>query len=208
MRSFFKSELETLKIKTGLNQYENISALPDAEHQFKLLFDSLEDVCSQFPYIPDNDKKRIVQEQIYRDQDFNQLTPRVLWKWLEREKGKYFREAAHIPSESNAKAVTYEELTSETKQAVDQFIKALQSDNAGLKKVPVVTHEEIDSIKLEDLEQKEGKKAESTHYKTNPELVIMHEKKSEWMRLYHDILTGKKNENWISFEEYLKTDTQ
>lgn len=208
MRAFFKSELETLKIKTGLNQYENISALPDAEHQFKLLFDSLEDVCAQYPYIPDNDKKRIVQEQIYRDQDFNQLTPRVLWKWLEREKTKYFREAAHIPTESNAKPVTYDELSAETKEAVDIFLKALQSDNAGFKRVPEVTQADIDAIKLEDLEAQEGKKAVSTnlHDIEREKQLFMHNKKIEYGRLFSDPTSheGKLKEGAPTFKEWIE----
>jgi hypothetical protein len=202
MRDFFKSELQTLKIKTGLNQYENLSALPDAEDQFKLLFDSLVMVCDGFPEIPDNHKKRIIQEQIYRDQDFNQLTPRVVWKWLDREKGKYFKELAHIPTESNAKPVTYDELSPEIKQGVDDLIKSLQMDNAGLKSVPQVSQAEIDAIKIEDLEHQEGIKA-LKYPSTSKEDFQLNQRKIEWAKHHTDLQTGKLKPGSPSFEEWL-----
>lgn len=90
MREFFKSELKTLKAKTGLNQYENISSMTDAKFQFKILLDSMVASCNEFNYIPDTDKKRIIQEQIIRDQDFTGLNSRVIWKWLNLNKDHYW----------------------------------------------------------------------------------------------------------------------
>jgi len=90
MREFFKQELKTLKAKTGLNQYENIGAMPDAQFQFKILLDSMELACAEFSYIPDNDKQRIIREQILRDQDFTGLNSRVIWKWLNLNKDHYW----------------------------------------------------------------------------------------------------------------------
>lgn len=99
MRDFFKSELKTLKAKTGLNQWENISAMENPEQEFKILFDSLEMVCAEFTFIPDNDKKRIVQENIIRDQEFKGLNARIVWKWLNANKDKYYKELAHQQAE-------------------------------------------------------------------------------------------------------------
>lgn len=157
MRDFFKSELETLKIKTNLNQYERLCELPNAKEEIKLLFDLLEKVCNEFPYIPEDQKKRIIQTGIYRDTDFTGLTPRIVWKWLNAESGKYFREDAHKPIEQTT-PVPYDELKPEIKIQVDEFIKML-SDESTVKSVPGVSQAEIDSIKLEDLEEREGRKS-------------------------------------------------
>lgn len=203
MRDFFKSELQTLKIKTGLNQYENLSALPDAGQQLQLLFDTLVKVCDEFPYIPDNDKKRIIQEQILRDNDFTQLTPRVVWKWLNAEKGKYFREAAHIPITPTAKPVTYDELSTETKEAFNKLLNLLQDGN--IRQVPMVSQDEIDYIKQRDTESREGRKAISTNYKPKDELVEHLELRTQWMRECTDIYTGKLKEGAPTFEQWAKT---
>lgn len=109
MRDFFKSELKTLKAKTGLNQWENISAMDNPEQEFKILFDSLELVCAEFTYIPDNDKKRIVQENIIRDQEFKGLNARIVWKWLNANKDKYYKELAHQQADQIAPPLVGEE---------------------------------------------------------------------------------------------------
>lgn len=208
MRNFFKSELENLHIKTGLLQYFKLSEMtdadgnPDGERQLKLLLDTLVQVCEEFSYIPDNDKKRIIQQAILRDTDYTGINPRQVWKWLNLEKGKYFKEEAHRPMESNTKPVTYDELKPEIKEQVDAFMQSLQAP--GKYAMPEVSQEEIDAIKLEDLEIQEGKKGSG--YIPNPELVILHQKKIEWMRKYFDPVTKEKKEDWISLEEYIKTD--
>lgn len=207
MRDFFKSELKTLKIKTNLNQYENLSALPDAESQISLLLDSLARVCNEpdFAYIPDHHKKRIIQEQIYRDPDFTGLTPRVVWKWLNAEKGKYFKELAHIPTKTDAEPVDYQNLAPETKLKVDEFLRSLQEPSRF--QVPQVSQQEIDDLKIEDLEIVEGKRG-IRYPSTNPEYVIMQQKKIEWSRTNTHLHTGELLPGALTFEEWLKTDKQ
>lgn len=108
MRDFLKSELKTLKAKTGLNQLENLSALPDSQNQIKILLDSIMLVFDEFHFIPDNDKKRIIQENIIRDQEFQGLNSRVVWRWLNAQKDKYYKELAHRESESGEPPLTGE----------------------------------------------------------------------------------------------------
>lgn len=108
MRDFLKSELKTLKAKTGLNQLENLSALPDSQNQIKILLDSIMLVFGEFHFIPDNDKKRIIQENIIRDQEFQGLNSRVVWRWLNAQKDKYYKELAHRESEEGAPPLTGE----------------------------------------------------------------------------------------------------
>lgn len=108
MRAFLKSELETLKAKTGLLQYEKMSQDPDAVNQIRIMLDSIMEVFKEFHFIPDNDKKRIIQENIIRDQEFQGLNSRVVWRWLNAQKDKYYKELAHRESESGAPPLTGE----------------------------------------------------------------------------------------------------
>lgn len=108
MREFLKKELETLKAKTGLLQYEKMSQDPDAVNQIRIMLDSIMLVFQEFHFIPDSDKKRIIQENIIRDQEFQGLNSRVVWRWLNAQKDKYYKELAHRESEEGAPPLTGE----------------------------------------------------------------------------------------------------
>lgn len=123
MKDFFKSELKTLKAKTGLNQLENLSAMPDAANQIKILLDSMVLVCQEFHFIPDNDKKRIIQEQIIRDPEFQGLNSRVVWRWLNAKKDQYYRELAHRESEAGEPPLTGEARD----KAIQEYLNAINS---------------------------------------------------------------------------------
>jgi len=126
MRDFFKSELETLKAKTGLNQYETFSNMPDAAHQIKILLDSMVLVCQEFHFIPDEDKKRIIKESITRDQEFTGLNSRVIWRWLNAKKDQYYKELAHREAEAGDPPLTGEARD----RAIQEYLNAiLQVDN-------------------------------------------------------------------------------
>lgn len=126
MRDFFKSELETLKAKTGLNQYETFSNMPDAAHQIKILLDSMILVCQEFHFIPDEDKKRIIREMITRDQEFTGLNSRVIWRWLNAKKDQYYKELAHREAEAGDPPLTGEARD----RAIQEYLNAiLQVDN-------------------------------------------------------------------------------
>lgn len=122
MRDFFKSELETLKAKTGLNQYENFSAMVDSEgksigaKQIGILLDSMVLACNEFPYIPDMDKCTIIQKMIIQDQDFTALNSRSVWKWLNMHKDVYW---GKIKTEEE-NPVEYPPLTEEEKKELEE----------------------------------------------------------------------------------------
>lgn len=189
MRDFFKGELKTLKIKTGLNQYEKLSELPDAQNQIKLLLDSLVIVCNEFPYIPESDKVRIIQENIIRDQDFQSLNSRVIWKWLNGKKDSYFKELAHIES------VSEPPLTGEARdKAIETWLAAVNKmdnnfrvTNDRFKDVREVRNENHASYKPIDADEAMKKQI---HLK--------------WIKENFDARTGKPLPTWISEEEWNK----
>lgn len=165
MRDFFKSELESLKAKTGLNQYENLSAMPDAPKQFKILFDSLEMVRAEFHYIPDDAVKQIVQEQIVREVDFTSLNSRVLWKWLNSRKDFYWAQyQSQVEKQAQTTPVPFEALPEALQKEIEAF-KAKLLEGGGMKAVPPVTQAEIDAIKREDEISQEGQKSLAIEYR-------------------------------------------
>jgi hypothetical protein len=89
MRDFFRHELETLYLKTGLLQHSKLSAMKDAEVQIKMLLDLLVAKCAHFPLIPDSDKQEIIRERMIDDADFQGFNPKILHKWLNAENAKY-----------------------------------------------------------------------------------------------------------------------
>src|SRR5690349_13855020 len=95
MREYFKRELETLYLKTGLRQHFNISQMPDAASQFKMLFDYLEAECKKFPFMPDDDKQAWITERVMTDGDFQGFNPKIINKWLREV---YIR---YIPNQSD-----------------------------------------------------------------------------------------------------------
>jgi len=95
MRDFFKEELEALERKTGLKQYEKILAQDKWEVELKELLDELCRVCNQFDYIPNEDKAKIIRQNIITDQEFIGFNSRIIYKWLSGSKAIYFKEQAH-----------------------------------------------------------------------------------------------------------------
>ena len=205
MRSFFKSELETLYAKTQLRQYETLSAMPDAPKQIAAMLDALVRVCSYYPYIPDKAKQSIIQDRMLKDEDFIGFNAKIVSKWMEQAKGSYFKESCHI-KEPDAPGTPYDALSPDVKKQVDDFIAKLATASNGFKSVPEVSQKEIDDLKMEDLEEREGKKAISTGYQTNPEIAAMKEKKFQWMRECFDPITGKPTENYLTFDEWIRMD--
>ncbi len=195
MRDFFKSELQTLKAKTGLNQYETFSNMPDAQRQITILLDSMVLACNEFPYIPDDDKKRIIQEQIVRDQDFTALNSRTIWKWLNANKDIYWAKAN---AKEKDEPIVFEPLSEKTIQLIENFKKELQSENFK----PNITQKDVEHEK-ERIKFEESRNA--VKYKTpSAEEIEARELHNEYCREMYDLYTGKPKDNWISESEWLK----
>lgn len=186
MRDFFKSELETLQMKTGLKQYEHISNMPDAEKQFKILLDGMVLACNEFPYIPDPDKKRIIQEQIIRDQDYTSLNSRVIWKWLNAQKDHYWQR--------------FEDQRQEEKhEQCDPAIADMYAEQfkENLKKMEIKTQRQ-------PIDERFGKSVSQEYLISSYEQVSQKELRLQWMRENFDINTGKPLQGSITFEEWQK----
>lgn len=84
MRDFFKAELKRLHLTTGLQQYFKMS-----EAELKELLDLLCSECAKFPLIPDDDKKKYIQEFMTSDPEFIGFNKRTIWRWFNLVNKKY-----------------------------------------------------------------------------------------------------------------------
>src|SRR5687768_8008154 len=100
MRDFFKDELISLERKTGLKQYDRILERDSWEKDKDDLLDELCGVCNKFDYIPNEDKAKIIRQNIITDQEFIGFNARVIYKWLSGVKAIYFKEQAHQQTET------------------------------------------------------------------------------------------------------------
>lgn len=208
MRDFLKSELQTLKAKTGLNQYETFSNMTDSEgksigaQQIKILIDSMVLACNEFAYIPDNDKKRIIQEQIIRDQDFTALNSRTIWKWLNGSKDIYWAKAN---AKEKDQPIVFEPLSEETLTLIEKFKNDLKGDFK-----PNYTEQSVDAeikqIVREDAE-KEKKKA-AKHAGMTTEELILYDLHQQWIVECFDPITAKPNENWMEESDFIRLKTK
>lgn len=92
LTQFFNTELESLELKTGSNQFARIMALRDAAQELARLVAMLVEICTQAPFdkMPVEAKIRIIQDQMMRDEHFvappfGQLSgfnQRIVYKWL------------------------------------------------------------------------------------------------------------------------------
>lgn len=88
MRDFFGEELKTLYLKTGLQQLAKLSEMPDGNTMITQLKDLMVIECKKFPHIADEDKQRVIQENMMTDTDFQGFNPKIVLKWLTKEHHK------------------------------------------------------------------------------------------------------------------------
>src|SRR5688572_20894089 len=136
MREFFLDLLQNLDKLTGLKQYEKLLQTTNPKEEIKTLLDILCRVTDQFPYIPDEDKKRIISDAVINDQEFIGLNAKIVSKWLNQRKDHYFQELAH-----QQKALEREPLTGEARQ------KKLEEFLAAVNKVDVNFTNKVDMYK-------------------------------------------------------------
>lgn len=200
MKEFFKKCLEDLELRTGIRQlyWLNQNSADQAEFDRKknILLESMEIVSKEFSYISEKAQKQIIDSMIVKDQDYTDLNSRAVWKWLNMNKDHYFREA-------NAPVIDQKvQMTQEQNEGVDKLLNQRIAElSQGIKKVPSVS-----AFELAKASERPKEKALSTGHVSPPmEVVIYSDMKVEYGRQCHDLVTGKPNEKWMPFEEFVKT---
>lgn len=206
MRDFFKQELKTLKAKTGLNQYENISALVDSDFQFKILLDSLVLACNEFAYIPDEDKKRIIQKSIMTSTEFTGLNSRVVWGWLNNNKEHYWSVEQTRQAANSQDLITFDQLSPDLKKQINDFKMSLM--NGSIQSVPEVTDQELKKLEFED-KQRVNPQSYAKDYLPTPEQDIEARRLHfEWIKSNFHPITREKLEGYMDEDEWIKMKQQ
>jgi hypothetical protein len=179
MKEFFENCLRDLEPLTGKRQvyYWQIETDTDSggkakgARKFEVCVQGMVIQSQNFPYIPESDQKRIINEMMVKDQKYDALNSSVIYKWLAMYKDKYFM-SANAPQPEPIHQHTPEELERIDKLANEfkaQLAVAFQPSFKGIEK-------DMDVIKREDLARVENK-AFSAKRKQNDEYVFLQEKK-------------------------------
>jgi hypothetical protein len=203
MKQFFEQCLRDLEALTGKRQVYYWQTETDTDSSGKAKGARKFEVCVQgmviqsqnFPYIPEEDQKRIITEMIVKDQDYEALNSSVIYKWLAMYKDKYFM-AANAPEPNPMHQHTPEELERIDKLAQEylaQLAGAFQPSFKGIEK-------DMEAIKRQDRQRVEMK---GSGYLPSSEKVMMSELRRVWMLENFDPMTGKKNDNFLSFDEWI-----
>jgi hypothetical protein len=195
MRDFFKDELKALERKTGLKQYEKILAAEKWEIELKELLDELCRVCNQFDYIPNEDKAKIIRQNILTDQEFIGFNARIIYKWLLSARSVYFKELAHQePAEEQAPILEGAARDAKLKE----WLAALGD---GMKQVPQLSPTEIKREGRIEVEKK------GTGYVPEVDPIEWEKRNTlhkQYLRENYHIQTGEKLPTWISEEDWIK----
>jgi hypothetical protein len=121
MREYFLDLLQELDKLTGIKQWDRVQH--DLEELNNLL-DILVRTSQTFPLIPTDAQKSILSHAVISDGDFIGLNAKFVYKSLAAHKDRYFKEAAHIPSEPTHNKPPLE---GEARQkALSEWLKSLQ----------------------------------------------------------------------------------
>jgi len=189
MKSFLTQQLRELEARTGIRQMYFLNQKPDALSQVNILIDAMLEVCAEYTYLTDEVKKALISRGIKEDKEFDSLNARTIRAWFDLYGGKYFEAG-----------MTYEvtdpgPISEETQRLINQFQASLSQ---GPKEVPTVSRYEV-------LKAKERLKTVSKPYPSSTEEDYrLYNLKLEYAKKYYHPHTGKKLDNWITFEAYLK----
>jgi hypothetical protein len=199
MKDFFFTLLNKLDKLCGLRQLEKIYAShekkEDAKKEINDLLDILCRVSNQFSYIPAQDQQRIISDNVISDQEFIGLNAKIIFKWLSKSCGAYYKEAVEeikLPPG----VMVYEPLTGDERQKwIDAWNESLKLFQEAVK--PVELGGARMKSSLEELPVLEGYK------KPDHEAILRSELHTQYIRENYEPLSGKKKEGWVSEEEWL-----
>lgn len=137
MKQFFKQCLDDLEALTGLRQlYFMEIDLENGKRRIDTCLEGMILAARDYPYIPEEAQKKIIREQMVKDQTYEALNSRIVHKWLTASSSKYFRESGHIPEGKSGEAAAPPEVA-------DKYAAQLLATLAGTgKHVPQLTPEQ------------------------------------------------------------------
>lgn len=116
MREFIKECLENLESLTGLRQLFFLEQREDGAKQIQIVINGIMDALSDYKFIPEEAQQRIIRQMMVKDQNYESLNSRVVTKWLEANKGRWYFSTPKISEE---------ELTPAPPEVADKYAKQL-----------------------------------------------------------------------------------
>lgn len=196
---FITHSLFELEPLTGIRQLYFLSQDPEGEKKIDVLVRGILHTCDQFPYIPDEAKKKIIRERMIEDQDFDAFNSRTVYKWLNSAKEVYWAKKAEERTET-----TYEPLSPETEKMIAEHLKSLEAQLRAEKRVAISgakLKEEMSKITQEDEERRNGSNlAKFQTSEIEAEKKALH---AQWIKENYDVITGKPLETWMPEDEWI-----
>ena len=94
MIDYFKQILEETYETFGARQCENMD-----DEQYTRLLDKLVYVSSLYPYIPEEEQKKIINKRLVTDKEYRNINARLISGWLEQDGKIFHKEIAHTETE-------------------------------------------------------------------------------------------------------------
>lgn len=200
MNDFLIQCLEDLESLTGIRQYYFLTTDPDGGRKTTVLIRGILEVCKQFPYISEADQKKIISEQMVKDQNYDSLNSRTVWKWLNGAKDVYWAKT----QEKVQEVKPLEHLSEETQK----LIRDWQASLLGLNATQGDISKEMDNIRAEDESRLQGKEIRKgsnlSKFQTTKEVAEIKELHRLWIKDNYHTVTGKPLETWKPEAEWIE----
>jgi hypothetical protein len=199
MKEFIEQCIKDQEAINGIRQLYFLEVDPDGERKLKITIQGILRTCEQFPYIPQEAQKKIISDQMVKDQDYDALNSRTVWKWFDKAKDVYWAKAQEPVEEVKV----LEPLSEETQR----MIRDWQADLLGLQPVPQISSVEIDRLKDEDQARLAGawhkKGTDLSQFQTD---ALKAEQKAlhiQYIRENYDPITSKPLPTWKEESDWI-----
>lgn len=199
MHDFFKSELKTLQLKTGIRQLETMASKSGWEKDMETLINFMVDECNKPPFdvIGIDVKQRVIAAAIVEDKDFigmnAKFVRRALSTWWTFNKDKYFEKIQNSQSETTE---VHEPVSPEKRQ------EWLQKWMDSLEETKIMT---VPKMSKKEIIEEGGwlPKGSASYPQMSEAEVRKHERHVEWIKANFDPRTGEKLEGFVEEKDWI-----
>lgn len=204
MKDFYTQCLKDLYALTGIEQVRwMLNDLKDGERNFDLCVSGMVQTSKQFPYISEDEQKKIIQRMMVEDQQYTALNSRTVSKWLSQFKDVYWTDQTHFVESPK---ITYGEYLNRCLKDGLEPLSESEWDKP-------VSDEKMNEFRAKLAEMFEAKEAEPKEGISDPLVQIMLNNLSSNMSDADRIARGNyvrsnynedgtKRECWSTFEEW------
>lgn len=191
MKEFFKQCLEDLESLTGLRQLYFLQSDEDGRRKIDVLLMGMVLACESYPYIPEEAQRKIIRDQMVKDQSYEALNSRTVHKWLTTAANSF---RAH--SQFDADLLTPRDRDGNpcepaAPEVAEKYMKEFQS--------------QLEKVGRQVPQGRDGVAVRATGYPSTPaedvERKMLH---NQYLRENYHHITREKLPGWQSEEEWIK----